>query len=201
MTFALLFRFLLIMALFLLISSINDIAKIYSTNTTRQLSLATAIVTIMGYITIGVLATVFSFTSYTVEENEYSKLGELFNGLKMNKMTKFFSAISIWMKFVLAILIISISEADSRIVVGIVMLFQIAILVYTCVFRPYSSVYSNVIEITIQVFFLILLILIMFINKESESSDVKSKAIMCIIAASLIIVCSIIICKFGPIIL
>lgn len=195
MTFALLIRIMLVMALFLLLCSMNDVGHVNSSNSSRIFSLLVALMIITVYIALGIIMTILTFTNYEVIESEHNKLAELFSDLKMQRKPMLFSTLSISRKFVFALCIIGLAQASSRLLVAFLIVIQVPYLLYAAIVRPYSSVYLNIIEIMNQAFFFVLLGVIGFINKESESGADKSKFIMCLIAGSLIMASLVIISK------
>ena len=133
MTFALFIRILWLMALFLLISSINEMIEFKILDGTRISSLITALWIFIMYIAFAIVTTGLAFSSYTVEENEHNKLGELFSSIKMDKKSKLYAALDIWRKIIFAVLLISLSGISSRIVIGTLIFIQSIYLIYNLI--------------------------------------------------------------------
>ena len=68
---------------YFLICSVYEIYIFNITNPFRVASLLFAVVLLVGWISISIVALILSISSYVVDESKHNKIGEFFNGLKM----------------------------------------------------------------------------------------------------------------------
>ena len=184
MTFGYFIRTILEMTQILLISSINEV---YTANTLETLEIASFIIAILilwAFILLNVFIFYLALSPYRVEEDEHNKFGELFSGIKMKSWFKLYSFIMQMRKTIYIIVLIVLTSISSKFLIGILSVLQIFYSIYITFLRPYIEVKCNVIEILNEIWFIILLILLIFWNTENDWTDMKASIYMWIIASN-----------------
>ena len=168
MTYAYYIRYFLEMHQFLLIASMYELYNNDTSQDIKQLSyffafalfsLCTFLITFVGYL---------SLSSYQVEEGQHNKLGELFAGIKMDKIRKFYVWVMLLRRAVFVILLISLMSIPSRILIWILVAIQVVYTAFVFIVRPFIERKNNIIECINEIYFSILLIALIFLNNEGD---------------------------------
>ena len=147
LTFSNYIRALLEMNQFLLITSVYEIYSFNSSEPLRIVSLTYAIMIFILWIFILIFAFYLSISSYTVDEDKHKKLGEIFSRLKMQRKFKLYWAILILRRSVFVILLLVPTSIPSRLLIGVLVLLQLAYFSYICYLRPFKGAKLNIIEL------------------------------------------------------
>ena len=111
------------------------------------------------------LITLFlSLSSYKINDKEYNKLGEFFNGLKKENKFRAFAAIMMARRFIFVVLIITSASISSKILIGVLAGIQVFYFITIAIVRPYDETQANMIDIINEFVFLILLTALIFYN-------------------------------------
>ena len=201
LTFGWYIRTILEMNQFVLISVINEISIFNTSSSTRIISFVIAILILIWWIIFIIITLCLALSSYIVNEEIHNKIGEFFTGLKMLKKAKIYLPILLLRRaFFVAMLIIFVSP-PSWVIISILWLLQLLYLFYLITQRPFKEAKDNIIEIINEIFFLILLSSLIYLNWEENWNDIKTTAYIWIITSNNIIVFSIVISKFCLIII
>ena len=186
-------RFILETNQFLLLSSMNEVYTMNTSDSVNILSLLFAWFVLSSWIFLIAIVTYLSLSSYEVSQKDHSKIEEIFTGLKMQKKTKFYSSFLIMRRTVLVILLISLSSMNSRLMISILWFIQLAYLIYIATSSPFLETKWNIIEWVNEVFFIFLLSYLLLTNDESDWTNSITSAYTWTVATNSITVCIIVI--------
>ena len=163
---------------FLLICSVYEIYSFNSSQPFRVVSLAFALLILISWISLLILASYLSMSAYTVNEGKHNKLGEFFKGLKMNRKFKFYTCMLILRRTVFVVLLVTWVSLASRLLIGLLVLLQLVYLAYVCYLRPFRELKDNLTEIMNEAYFLLLLSSLVYLNEESYWSSAVTSIYM-----------------------
>ena len=195
-TFSLFIKFILIMNLFLLIWSCYELFLLNTSSRLRFVSFMSSITVLTTILALDFLTICLSFSSYKVDEKKHNVFGELFVGLKMNYWSKLYSSLALSRKIIFVLSLNVFSFMSSRFEVIILTIIQICYTIYLIIARPYSKCVLNLIDILNEIFIFAFLIYLIFINKSSESSSLKSYILLWSIFINITLISNIIFCKY-----
>ena len=155
----------------MLISAINEIYYWNSSESLRIVSLVTAFALLMLFIVLLWFTLFLSLSSYKTIENEHSKIGEIFNGFKMQRKHKIFASALLLRRLIFVAVLISLMRISSPIVIGILGFAQLVYLIITFILRPYKQVKENLILIINEIYFGSILCSLAYFNSEDKWSD------------------------------
>ena len=168
MMYAYYIRYFLGMHQFLLIVSMYELYNNDTSQDLKQLSyffalalfwLCTFLITIVGYL---------SLSSYQVVEGQHNKVGELFAGIRMDKVRKLSVWVMLLRRAVFVVLLISLMSIPSRILIWTLAIIQVIYTVFVFIVRPFIEHKNNIIECINETYFSILLIALIFLNSEGD---------------------------------
>ena len=138
---------------------ISIIYEIYLWNTSEALiiSLIFAIVLLVMYLLLIVLVFLLSLSSYTMKDDEHNRLGEFFTNLKLHKKFRLYTPMLMFRRMVYVVILITAVSVHSKIVIGVLCALQIGYWVWISYLRPFVHTKDNIVEITNEVYFFILL--------------------------------------------
>ena len=151
-----------------LVSGINEVYYFDVSDKYRIISFAFAVAILIVWFWFTLFVVFFSISSYIVTEGQHSKLNEFFSGLKINKKHRFFIAILLIRRSFFVIFLFVCYSVSSKVVIGVLSLFQLSYLVYIILIRPFIEIKANVIEIINESIFLFLLSALFFLNTEND---------------------------------
>ena len=125
-----------------------------------------------------------SFSSYKIYEEKHSKLEEIFNGLKMQKSSKLYVSTLLIRRALFVVLLITLTSIQSWLLISILSLFQFWYLVYIIILRPFKSIKDNIIEISNELYFSILLSSLTFLNSETDWNSSITNIYMWVIGSN-----------------
>ena len=195
MTYAYYIRYFLGMHQFLLIASMYELYNNDTSQDIKQLSyffalalfsFCTFLITLVGYL---------SLSSYQVVEGQHSKIGELFAGVKMDKIRKLYVWVMLLRRAIFVILLISLMSIPSRILIWILVAIQVMYTAFVFIVRPFIERKNNIIECINETYFSILLIALIFLNNEGDWSQTYISICVYFISSNSIVVFIIILGK------
>ena len=160
---------------YLLICSLYEIYIFNTSQTFRIISLVFAILLLIYWIYLSITVFYLWISIYIVDENKHNKLGEFFSGIKMQRKFKFYIFALILRRTVFVILLIMWATVDSKLLIGVLTFLQLIYLAYACYLRPFKEIKLCGIEIINEMYFLLLMSTLIFLNtKESWNQEVTS---------------------------
>ena len=187
LTFSYYIRAVLGMSQYLLICSVYEINIFNTSQLLKIISLAFSILLLLMWIIISVSALFLSITPYTIAEDKHNKLGEFFSGLKMERKFKLFLFMMILRRTVFVVLLVTWVTVASRLLIGVLALFQLIYLAYVCYLRAYKEYKDNLVEIVNETYFLLLLSSLIYLNTESYWSSTITSIYMWTISSNSIV--------------
>ena len=186
--FAYYIRSILEMTQFLLISSIYELYKCNTSGIYHRASLFTAGFVLIVILMITLYSLYLALSSYRIVESMHNKVGELFEGIKMERRFKLYASSMLIRRIIyVAILILATSIAFKSVIICLALL-QIIYATYVIYLRPYEEVKCNIIDALNEVSFFLLLVTLIFINTEDQWSTFKSTIYMWVIASNSVFV-------------
>ena len=166
---------------YLLICSVYETYLFDTSQSFRIVSLAFAMLVLIGWILIEVFAFCLSTSSYAIDEDKHNKLGELFSGLKMDKRFKFYVVILVFRRSIFVVLLLTWVSVASRLLIGVLTFLQLIYLSYVCYLRPFKKLKDNLIEIMNETYFMLLLSALIYFNTKSNWSSIAITIYMWVI--------------------
>ena len=125
-----------------------------------------------------------SLSSYNLSKDNYNKIGEIFRGVKMQKISKFYIAILLIRRIIFITLLITLVFLQPWIVISTLSLLQLWYLIFLIAVRPFESKKNNIIEISNEIFFIFLLSSLTHLNSEKDWSSQITQIYMWIITSN-----------------
>ena len=174
LTFGFYIRAVMEMTQFMMICSIYEVHLWRTESNLRIVSLGFALFVLCAFSWFILTNIYFSCSSYQLEENKHNTFGEFIKNLKPQRKSKFFSSCTSIRKLQFAIALVWMSAAASKILIVALVSIQVCYLAYTIIVRPYSSVKLNLILISNELYFSVLLSALAFLNCEKDWSSMAS---------------------------
>ena len=174
MTYGYYIRFILQMYQFLLVASIYEIYNFNLLSIFNVLSFCFAFLMLILCLSFVGVILCLSLSSYETSDENHNKIGEFFIGVKMEKKYKLFVFALILRKSLFAILLVSLTSISSKILILILGGLQVLYLVYVIYTRPYKEVKSSIIEIINEIYFVLFLLSLIFLNEEKDWNSAKT---------------------------
>ena len=168
LTYGLYIRLVLELYQLFLVSGINEVYYIDVSDKYRIISFAFAVAILIIWLWFTLFVVFFSISSYIAIEGQHNKLNEFFSGLKINKRHRFSVAILLIRRLFFVTFLFVCYSVSSKVVIGVLSLFQLSYLVYIILIRPFIEIKANVIEIINESIFLFLLSALFFLNTEND---------------------------------
>ena len=173
LTFGLYIRIILEMTQLLLIVSVHEVYHFEFSETAKIISLITSVITQIILLGLFSLMLIMSFSTYSKNDTDHNLLGELFSGIKMEKMFKNNSPVSFLRRAAFVAILITLISFSEKMIVIVLSVFQLVYAIYSVFIRPYEELKWNLINILNEIYFLILLCLLIFWNKENDWNSIK----------------------------
>ena len=180
-------RFILEMNQYLLLSSIYEVHSFDISKPIKIISLVVAIIILLFWVYLIIFVVVLSLFSYEAKEDGHNKIGELFSGVKMQRKMKMFVAILLQRKLVFILLAILVS-ISSRMLIGILSIFQVFYIAYVIFLRPFKEAKNNLTEIINELFFFVLFSSLIYLNTKDKWSSSQAIAYSTIITANSLVI-------------
>ena len=168
LTFGWYIRYILETNQYILISTVNEIYSFDLSDPKRVTSLVFAFWVVLLCLALIIFVFWLSFSSYEISEEDHSKLEEIFSGVKMQKSSKLYVPILLIRRALFVVLLITLASIQSWLLISILSLFQFWYFVYIIILRPFKSIKDNIIEISNELYFSILLSSLIFLNSEKR---------------------------------
>ena len=177
------------MSQFVLITSVYEVYKNNTMNSSRIISFAFAILMIVIYLLMVGLVMYLAFSSYKPNASDHNKLEEFFRGLKIHKKYKLYVVVLLLLRRITFItLLITWVVISSRVLIIILALIQVVYFVFLTWTRPCNEVKGNLIEILNEIYFSFLLIVLSFINSENDWNNVKTNIYLWVLVSNTLLV-------------
>ena len=176
LTFSYYIRSLLEMAQYILVSSTYEIYWFNTSDNKRIISLAFALFTMLLFILMLVFILYLTFSSFRADENNHNMLSEFFEGLKPNSKFRLYSSLMLIRKSFFIIWLIWIDGISSKIIIGVLSFIQLLYMIYVIYFRPYKEIKCNAIDIMNELFFFVLLGILIFLNSKNDWNTITTYA-------------------------
>ena len=188
LTFGYYIRAMLEMNQFLLICSVYEVYSFNDSQLFRVISLGFAILTNATWVLISTFVFYLSASLYTVDESKHNKLGEFFNGLKMQRRFKLHAFMLMLRRIMFVVLLLTWDSVTSRLLIGVLTFLQLIYLAYVWFMRPFWQIKDSLIEIVNEIYFLLLLSALIYLNEESYWSSSATSIYMWSISSNTMVV-------------
>ena len=169
---------------YILISWIYEIYNFHVLDTKKITSLIFAIIVLCFCIVLIVFVFWLALSSYEVSKDNHNKIGEIFRGIKMQKISKFYVAILLIRRIIFIALLITLVFLQPWIVISILSLLQLWYLILLIIVRPFESKKNNIIELCNEIYFILLLSSLIHFNSEKDWSSQITQIYMWIMASN-----------------
>ena len=160
-TFALYIRVIMQTNQFVIISWVSEIYHFNFSGTKRKISTIIAFLILIACIAIIVITAILTLSTDSNKISESpdkrSKFAHLFNGVSLNKKSRLFVWLFQIRRAVFVILLIIIGPKSLIVVICLLVGLQLMYFVFLVAIRPYKVTNCNVVEITNEFYFLIIL--------------------------------------------
>ena len=188
MTLGYFIRNILEMSQFIFISSLNEIYQHKTSNYLKWISFIFSILMIALYIIFSILINYLALSSYRLNEYAHNMLEEFFRGLRASNKSKFYAFVLLMRRFIFIIMLINLESFSSKLLISLLLVIQVIYLWYIALTRPYEQVKCNIIEILNEVYFSILLFILIFLNNENDWNSSKINMYMWMLISNTIVV-------------
>ena len=160
---------------YVLISWINEISMFNLSDSKKTVSFVFSICLLCFCLWLILFISWLSLSSYEVLKNSHNKFGEIFHGVKMQRKNKFYVPVLFIRRAIFVILLMTLTSIQSWILISILSFIQLWYLVFIIILRPFEYIKDNIIEISNEIFFCILLSILIFFNSEENWSPKKTE--------------------------
>ena len=179
-TFALYIRIILQSNQFILIAWVSEIYQFNFNETKRKISIIISLLILIAWIALIVITTLFTFSKdvnkISESQDKRSKFAHLFDGLSPNKKSRLFAWLIQIRRAIFVILLIILGPKSSIIVISFLVGLQFIYLLLLAAVRPYEVVIWNVIEMTNEFYFLVLLAFLLKYNTAADWEGTPTNA-------------------------
>ena len=119
-----------------------------------------------------------------LKENVQTKQSKLFKGIKQQRKHRLYPSTLLIRRTIFVSFLIWLVIVQSKVLIAILSFIQLIYLVYISYLRPYIETKDNIIEIMNEVYFLLLLFLLIFFNNERDWSSITTSAYMWTISSN-----------------
>ena len=184
LTFSWYIRYILEMNQYMLISSINEIFNFDTSTSLRIISVCFAFLILSFWLSLIVLTSKLTFSAYESIEGGHNKIGEFFNGVKMEKKSKLYVVVLLIRRFVYVFLLISLVSIQSWILISVLSILQFGYALFIIILRPFKEIRCNLIEILNELYFIVLLSALIFLNKKEDWNNTITTIYMGILSSN-----------------
>ena len=188
LTFGYYIRFILEINQYLLVSSINEIYNWNTSQSSRIVSLISAVLILIFCFVLIICTFMLSLSSYEVIEETHNKLGEFYWGIKMQKKNKIHIPLMLSRRMIFISSLICLTSVNSQILIGVLSFLQLLWFVYLVILRPYKEFKGNLIEIIWEMYFLTLLTALIWLNSDEKWTKLSTNMYMWIMTSSSFVV-------------
>ena len=177
-TFALYIRIILQSNQFILIAWVSEMYQFNFNETKRKISIIITFLILIAWMALIVITILFTFSKdvnkLSESQDKRSKFAHLFDGLSPNKKSRLFAWLIQIRRAIFVILLIILGPKSSIIVISFLVGLQFIYLLLLAAIRPYEVVIWNIIEMTNELYFLVILA---FLLKYNTAADWKGTPI------------------------
>ena len=171
-TFALYIRIILESNQFILIAWVSEMYQFNFNETKRKFSIIIAFMILIAWIALIVITILFTLSNsankLSESQDKRSKFAHLFDGLSPNKKSRMFAWLLQIRRAIFVILLIILGPKSSIIVISFLVGLQLIYLLLFVAIRPYEVLIWNIIEMTNEFYFLVILA---FLLKYKTAAD------------------------------
>ena len=171
-TFALYIRIILESNQFILIAWVSEMYQFNFNETKRKISIIIAFLILIAWIALILITILFAFSNNANKLSEspdkISKFAHLFDGLSPNKKSRLFAWLLQIRRAIFVILLIILGPKSSIIVISFLVGLQLIYLLLLAAIRPYEVVIWNVIEMTNEFYFMVILTFLLKYNTVAD---------------------------------
>ena len=197
LTFTIYIRLILEANIFIMLTSLSEIKSWNTASASKIASLIIAIIWEILWIALLVLTFMHWIYNRKLENiDHYMPLKAFFDGLKHQSKARLYSTVLLLRRVFLTTFLIIGSSISS---IGIIIPMMIIQFVYLSLFiivRPHSWVKDNVLEITNEVYYFVLIVLLVHFNSDSRWNGTAESVYFCLIVSNSIIIVLIMIGKY-----
>ena len=194
--FSLYVRIFLETYIFLLLSSFSELYHWNTSNTSNIISLFIASIWAWIWVIFVALSLISWHTNkYRENLDIYIPLKELYSGIRNAKASMLYSTFLLTRRLIFVILLVYGETFSNIILIYPMIILQIAYLVQLLIVRPFKEVKNNIIEITNEWFYLLLILLLSYYNTKERWKSVMENAYLWIILGNSIVIIIIMISK------
>ena len=180
--FSIYFRFILEANQFMMLSCFSELKLWNTTSVSKIVSLWIAIITSVLWFGLILLTFIYWLKIRNIDSTEhYMPLKVLVSGIKDDSKPRLYSTFLLTRRAFFVIFLIMGSSIPSIGIIVPLMIVQIIYLSIMIIVRPYKSTKDNLLEITNEVFYLVLISLLSYYNSESNWSKSAESAYLFII--------------------
>ena len=195
LTFGYYIRAILELNQFILISTINEFYYFKASDYLEIISFWIGLFIFLLCIHLIFVTLYLSLSSYETKEDVHNKLGEFFDGVKMQRKHKLSTSMLLIRRIILVLALITSVSASPTVIIGFLIFIQLCYLVYICISRSQTEIRWNIIMIINEVYMFSLLVSLIFLQTESSWSSQTTSIYIWIIASNSMIICLIVFCK------
>ena len=171
-TFALYIRIILQSNQFILIAWVSEMYQFNFNETKRKISIIIAFLIFIAWMVLIVITILFIFSQeankLSESQDKRSKFANLFDGLSPNKKSRLFAWLIQIRRAIFVILLIILGPKSSIIVISLLVGLQLIYLLLLAAIRPYEVLIWNIIEMTNELYFLVLLAFLLKFNTAAD---------------------------------
>ena len=196
LTFTIYIRLILEANIFIMLTSLSEIKAWNTTSVSKIASLINAIIWELFWIALFILTFVHWMYNRKLDNiDHYMPLKAFFNGLKNQVKARLYSTILLLRRIFLTTFLIIGSSISSLGIIIPMMIVQFVYLSLFIIVRPYNWVKDNVLEITNEVYYFVMITLLVHFNSDSRWTGTAETLYFCLIVANSITIVLIMISK------
>ena len=196
LTFAFFIRNFIGICLFAIISAMNEIYNFIADDFFHVFSFIYALFILIFYLLMIGFIFYLIYSSYTLAEDQHNKLEEFFINLHQLKWSRAHTAILLIRRIVYTAIVIFMASVPAKAVIWVFAVIQFSYVIYIALLRPNWETKANVIEILNEMYFFVLVFLLIFLFKENDWNSASTAAYIWIITSNNLLVFLITLCKF-----
>ena len=171
-TFTLYIRTILEINQFILISWVSEINSFNFSETRRIISTTIAFLAFIGWIATIVGMILFALSKdndkFSEAPEKRSRFANMFEGISLNIKSRLFAWLLLIRRAIFVILLITVGPKSSILVISLLVGLQLIYFVTLVAIRPYDETNCNIIEITNEMYFLVILASLLKYNTEAD---------------------------------
>ena len=196
-TFTIYLRFILEANQFMMLSSFSEIKSWSTSDDSKIISLWIAFILSFLWIGLVVLTFLYWIKNRNLENtNRFMSFKAFFSGLKDESRPRLYSTVLLARRAFLVIFLVMGSSLNSILIIAPMIVIQFTYLSLFVVVRPYKATKDNILEITNELFYFVLIALLSHFNSESKWTNIIESWYLFLIIGNSLVVISIMISMF-----